>query len=85
MRVKANGINNYVCQWIADFLSDRSQRVVVNKCMSGWLNCISGMPQGSILGPLLYNIDINDLTDCVYHSDIFLYVNDAKIFKGINC
>ena len=51
--------------------------------MSGWLNCISGVPQGSILGPLLFNIYINDLTDCVCHSDIFLYADDAKIFKCI--
>ena len=77
MKEKAYGINYYVCQWIADFLSDRSQRVAVNKCMSNWLNRISSVQQGSILRPLLFNIYKNDLTDCVCHSDTFLYADDT--------
>ena len=66
-------------------LSDRSQRVVVNKCLSSWLNCVSGVPQGCNLGSLLFNVYFNNLIDCVYHSDIFLYADDADIFKFINC
>ena len=48
MNVKAYSINYYICQWIADFLSDRYQRVIAKKCMSGWLNYDRGVSQGSV-------------------------------------
>ncbi len=67
------------------FLSDRRQRVIVNGCLSSWLNCTSGVPQGSVLGPLLFIIYINDLPESVHNSDIFLYADDAKLLKCINC
>ena len=53
--------------------------------MSDWLQCTSGVPQGSILGPILFLIYVNDLPRCILHSQIFLYADDAKLFKHINC
>jgi hypothetical protein len=85
VKLRAYGINSFVCQWIQAFLSNRRQRVVVNSGMSDWLQCTSGVPQGSVLGSLLFNIYINDLPDCVHHSNIYLYADDAKMFKSINC
>ena len=85
IKMHAYGINRNVCAWVADFLANRRQRVTVNNCLSDWLPCTSGVPQGSVLGPTLFNIYINDLPDCVQHSDILLYADDAKVFKRINC
>ncbi len=84
VKLYAYGVNSNVCCWIQNFLSNRHQRVIVNDSLSGWLECSSGVPQGSVLGPILFLIYINDLPDCVQHSDIFLYADDAKIMKCIN-
>lgn len=84
LKLYAYGINSHVCQWIDSFLSNRRQRVIVNDSLSDWLDCFSGVPQGSVLGPLLFLIYINDLADCVKYSDIFLYADDAKILKCVN-
>ena len=53
--------------------------------MSDWLQCTSGVPQGSILSPILFLIYVNDLSQCVQHSQIFQYADDAKLFKRIIC
>ena len=71
------GLNN--------FYSNRLQRVIVNDSVSDWLQCTSGGPQGSIFDPILFLIYVNDLPQCILHSQIFLYADNAKLFKRINC
>ena len=67
---------------IESFLSDREQRVVLGNQKSNWQPVTSGIPQGSVLGPILFTIFINDMPEVV-ESLMKLFADDAKIFKAI--
>ena len=64
---------------MGEFLQNRKQRVNINGALSEWIDVLSGIPQGSVLGPLLFVISINDLPDCTKNSSrIFLFADDTK-------
>ena len=78
-KLKQNGIESNLLELIESFLSNRSQRVVLNGIESEWASVYSGVPQGSVLGPLLFLIYINDLTDNI-KSSIKLFADDSSLF-----
>ena len=79
-KLKAYGITSNLLQWISDFLIGRRQRVHVNGSFSEWSYVVSGVPQGSCLGPVLFVIYINDLPDVV-ESLTQMYADDTKMFS----
>ena len=77
--MQAYGINNNLLSWVSSFLKDRNQKVRVNDSYSESCPVDSGIPQGSILGPLLFIIFINDLPDHV-ESCCKIFADDTKIY-----
>jgi hypothetical protein len=78
------GIPSDIVEWIKAYLSHRHHRVCLNGISSTWHDVLNGIPQGSVLGPILFIIYINTLPDQVLDSDIFLFADDTKIFRKVN-
>ena len=83
LKVSLNGISGNLLKLSRDFLYCCKQRVVLNGQNSSWENVNAGVPQGSILGPLLFLIYINDLSNGV-SSSYKLFVDDTSLFSVVN-
>jgi len=77
------GISGNDLKWFRSYLSDRYQRVIISGVQSDWVSVPSGVPQGSILGPSLFLMFVNDIPDCFQSSNCLLYADDLKVFKKI--
>ena len=78
------GITGNMWYWIREYLTGRHQHVCINGCHSSTLPVVSGVPQGSILGPLLFLVYVNDLPTQALNSDLFLFADDTKCLKSVS-
>ena len=84
VKLQNNGIKGDLLQWIRSFLSGRPQCVNVNGILSDWKDVISGVPQGSIIGPILFVIFINDMPDEVKESVCKLFADNCKLYRNVS-
>ena len=82
LKLKAHGRGNDVINWIEKWLTHRKQRVIVDGEISNWKSVLSGVPQGSVLGPILFLIYINDLEDDI-SSKVLTFADKGKEGKGM--
>ena len=78
------GLHPKIVQWVDSFLSGRTQQVVVDGHLSFAALIISGVPQGTVLGPILFLIFINDITNCVSDSVIRCFADDTRLMRSIS-
>ena len=79
-------LSSNLWSWFQSYLTNRFQRITINHCLSDLLPVKSGVPQGSMLGPLLfiYTVFINDLPKLIRHSSILSFADDTKYYRVIH-
>jgi len=82
LKLEHIGVRGTLLHWVRGFLSNREQRVIIDGQMSDWAQVTSGVPQGSILGPLLFLIYVND-TDSDISSSVRLFTDDFIIYQDV--
>lgn len=82
-KLKGFGIRDKVLNWLQNFLQDRYQKVVVQGKLSYPEKVKSGVPQGTVLGPILFILYINNLTEVLKSCSIKIFADDSKIIKSI--
>ena len=89
-KLKQNDIDGELLEWISDYLSGRKQKVVIRNTSSSLMRAEAGVPQGSVLGPLLLLVYINDIAESLL-SLTRLFADDSSLFysavtiKDIEC
>ena len=83
LKLNRHGIDGPLLLWLRNFLKNRQQRVTIRETYSNWSPVTSGVPQGTILGPTLFLLNVNDISNVVT-SSIKMFADDTKIYREIN-
>ena len=70
-------------KWIEDFLTSRTQTVIIDGVQSEKIHVTSGIPQGTVLDPIMFLVYINDINEYIKHSTLTLFADDSIIYKTI--
>ena len=84
IKLQGYGIKGNLLFWIQAFLTDRTQSVRIGSSLSKSCPVISGIPQGSVLGPILFNVFINDITDNFSNVTAKLFADDVKLYTNLS-
>ena len=76
-------LNEFIVNWVQNFLNKRKQQVKVGRSLSEPAEVVSGVAQGTLLGPILFIMYTNDMTEVIQHSSVSLYADDTKLYKTI--
>ena len=82
IQLKSHGMGKSIINWIEQWLTDMRQRVVVDGEVSSWKSVLGGVPQGSVLGPILFWVYINDLEEVVT-GKLLKFADDTKLFRKL--
>ena len=80
-KLSAYGLEDSATSLISDYLSKRYQRVKIGSVFSSYLEILRGLPQGSVLGPILFNIFMNDLILFIQETEVCNFADDTAIYS----
>ena len=83
-KLEAYGVSGSILLWIRNFLHERKMRVCIGESHSELVDVTSGVPQGSVLGPLIFLLYVNDIPNIV-SSFISLFADDTKLWRNVIC
>lgn len=76
------GVHDNLLRWFSSYIKQRPQAVVLGRCRSTFTMSTSGVPQGSHLRPLLFNLYVNGISSCFSHYEFLMYADDIKFLNG---
>ena len=79
LKLRAYGLSGEACSLVFNYLTERQQMVKIGTNHSQWLETLKGVPQGSILGPLIFNIFMNDIFYFIHKSSLYNYADDNTL------
>ena len=84
-KLKAAGFRDDALVWISSYLKDRRQKVTTTTGESDWSEVFNGVPQGSVLGPLLFTVLVSDLRDAIKRGRYHMYADDTQLLYSCKC